>query len=134
MIKAGSAALQHFAYQGVASLPTAGGSVRMMKFTADSLGLSGGVTATVRQGGRETVTTSSALDFSGSVVLYATRLSGCLGPVCVTLTPDNAATVVLKLIGPVTSRTSVTLRSVITEQPLVTAGSLPAGELNISLG
>lgn len=133
VIKAGSAAMDHFAYQGVATLPTAGGTVRMMKFTAASLDLSGGVRATVSQGGRSTVTTSPELDFSGAVVLYATQLSGCLGPVCVTLTPDNAVTVLLKLIGPVTSRTSLTLRSVTTDQPLVTAGSLQAAGLNISL-
>jgi hypothetical protein len=105
-----------------------------MKFTAASISLSGGVTATVTQDRVTTVTTSPALDFSGSVVLYATQLSGCLGSLCVTLTPGNAVTVLLKLIGPVTSRTSLTLSSVTTDQPLVAAASLHTGALDISLG
>jgi Family of unknown function (DUF6114) len=133
VIKAGSAALDDFAYQGAATLPTASGSVAMMKFTASSLTLSAGVTATVTQGGVTTTTTSTSLAFSGSVVLYATQLSGCLGPLCVTLTPRNVVTVLLKLLGPVTSHASLTLSSVTTDQPVVTAGSLAAGSLEIGL-
>jgi hypothetical protein len=41
---------------------------------------------------------------------------------------------VLKLLGPVTSHVSLTLTSVTTDQPLVTAGSLQASGLNISVG
>ena len=134
VIKAGSAELTDFAYQGAATLPTAAGSVQEMKFTAGALTLSGGVTATVTQDGATTATTSPALDFSGSVVLYATQLSGCEGPLCVTLTPTNVVTVLLKLLGPVTAHVSLTLTSVTTDQPLVTAGSLQASGLNISVG
>jgi hypothetical protein len=133
VITAGSAALGDFAYQGVATVPTARGSQPMMKFTAASLTLSGGVTATVTQSGVSTITTSSALGFAGSVVLYATQLSGCLGAVCVTLRPGNVVTVLLQLLGPATSHASLTLTSVTTDQPLVTAGSLQAGGLRISL-
>jgi hypothetical protein len=133
VIKAGSAELTDFAYQGAATLATASGKVQVMKFTASELTLSGGVTATVSQGGATTTTTSSALDFSGSVVLYATQLSGCLGPLCVTLTPANVLTGLLKLLGPVTSNVSLTLTSVTTDQPLVMAGTLQANGLNISL-
>ncbi len=134
VITAGSAQLSDFAYQGAATLPTAAGSVQEMKFTAGSLTLSGGVTATVSQDGATTSTTSPALDFSGSVVLYATQLSGCEGPLCVTLTPTNVVTELLKLIGPVTSHVSLTMTSVTTDQPLVTAGSLQASGLSIAVG
>lgn len=105
-----------------------------LKFTAGSLTLSGGVTATVSQGSATTTTSSPALDFSGSVVLYATQLSGCAASLCVTLTPANVVTVLLKLIGPVTSHVSLTLTSVTTDQPLVLAGSLQASGLSISVG
>ena len=153
VITAGSATLVHLAYQGAANVPAGGGgTVRMMKFTATSITLSGDVTASVTQrgpggkgdaGGKggaggtrsvTTLTTSPTLAFSGDVVLYATRLSGCLGPLCVTLTPDNAVTVLLRLASGVTGALTLTLTKVTTEQPLVTAGALQAGALKISFG
>jgi hypothetical protein len=145
VITAGSATLAHLAYQGAANVPVAGGgTVRMMKFTATSITLAGDVTATVTQGGEgggkevgaagpvTTRTTSPVLAFTGGVVLYATRLSGCLGPLCVTLTPDNAVTVLLQLASGVTGALTLTLTKVTTDQPLVTAGALQAGALKIS--
>jgi Family of unknown function (DUF6114) len=141
VIKAGSGTLDGLAYQGAANVPVAGGgTVRMMKFTATSITLSGDVTASVTQRGPgaapsvTTVTTSPTLAFSGGVVLYATRLSGCLGPLCVTLTPDNAVTVLLRLASDVTGALTLTLTRVITDQPLLTAGALQAGALKISFG
>jgi hypothetical protein len=159
VITAGSATLVHLAYQGAANVPAGGGgTVRMMKFTATSITLSGDVTASVTQrgpggkggvggkgsaGGKggaggtgqvTTLTTSPTLAFSGDVVLYATRLSGCLGPLCVTLTPDNAVTVLLRLASGVTGALTLTLTKVTTDQPLVTAGALQAGALKISFG
>jgi hypothetical protein len=141
VIKAGSATLDDLAYQGAANVPVAGGgTVRMMRFTATSLTLAGGVTASVTQGGTggghgvTTVTTSPSLAFSGSVVLYATQLSGCLGPLCVTLTPGNAVTVLLGLASGVTGALTITLTQVTTDQPLVTAGALQSGALKISFG
>jgi hypothetical protein len=150
VITAGSATLDHLVYQGAASVPVAGGTVRMMKFTAASITLAGGVTATVTQGGTgekgevggkgevsgtesvTTLTTSPTLAFTGSVVLYATRLSGCLGALCVTLTPDNAVTLLLQLAGGVTGALTLTLTKVTTDQPVVVAGALQAGALKIS--
>jgi Family of unknown function (DUF6114) len=137
VITAPSATLDHLIYQGAANVPAAGGgTVRMMKFTATSITLSGGVTATVTQDGQSvtTLTTSPTLAFSSGVVLYATRLSGCLGALCVTLTPDNAVTVLLQLAGGVTGALTLTLTKVTTDQPLVTAGALQAGALKISFG
>jgi hypothetical protein len=141
VIKAGSATLDDLAYQGAASVPVAGGGTeRMMKFTATSLTLAGDVTASVTQGRAggagsvTTLTTSPSLAFSGSVVLYATQLSGCLGPLCVTLTPGNAVTVLLRLASGVTGELTLTLTDVTTDQPLVTAGALQAGALKIGFG
>ena len=159
VITAGSATLVDLAYRGAANVPAGGGgTVRLMKFTATSITLSGDVTASVTQrgpggkggaggqggaGGKggaggtgwvTTLTTSPTLAFSGDVVLYATRLSGCLGPLCVTLTPDNAVTVLLRLASGVTGALTLTLTKVTTDQPLVTAGALQAGALKISFG
>ena len=135
VITADSATLDRLVYQGAANVPTAGGgTVKMMKFTATSLTLSGDVTATVTQKGSNAVTKSPAFDFTGSVVLYATKLSGCLGPVCVTMTPGNAVAVLLRLTGGITGQLSLTLTHVTTDQPLVMAGALESGRLNLSAG
>jgi len=135
VITAGSATLDRLVYQGAANVPTAGGgTVKMMKFSATSLTLSGDVTATVTQKGSRAVTTSPTFDFTGSVVLYATKLSGCLGPVCVTMTPGNAVAVLLRLTGGITGQLSLTLTHVVTDQPLVMAGALESGRLNLSAG
>jgi hypothetical protein len=99
VIVAGSATLGGMSYQGTAQVPTASGTLTMMKFTMSSLTLTGGVRATVTQNGQTTVTTNSSLDFSGGVVLYATKLSGSLLGVPITLTPGNVVTVLLKLLN-----------------------------------
>jgi hypothetical protein len=106
----------------------------MMKFTATSMALSGDVTATVTQRRSTAVTTSPTFDFTGSVVLYATKLSGCVGPLCVTMTPGNAVAVLLRLTGGITSQLTLTLTHVTTDQPLVVAGALESGRLNLSAG
>ena len=58
----------------------------MMKFTADSIDLSGNVTVTVTQDGTTVTTVSATQDFSDGVTLYATQafrvaadLPGCRG-------------------------------------------------------
>jgi hypothetical protein len=135
VITADSATLAGFVYQGAANVPTAGGgTVKMMKFTATSMALSGDVTATVTQRRSAAVTTSPTFDFSGSVVLYATKLSGCVGALCVTMTPGNAVAVLLRLTGGVTGQLTLTLTHVTTDQPLVMAGSLQSGRLSLSAG
>jgi hypothetical protein len=136
VISAGSATLTGFAYQGVVNMPVAGGgTVPMMKFTASSMALAGGVTASVTQSAVTTLTTSPTFSFGGSVVLYATRLSGCLGPACVTLTPGNALSVLLqlanKITGLLTGLVPITLTKVTTDQPFVLAGSLQSGALSL---
>lgn len=139
VITAGSATLTGFGYQGVVNMPVAGGgTVQMMEFTASSMALDGGVTASVTQSGVTTLTTSPTFTFDGNVVLYATQLSGCLGPVCVTLTPGNALSVLLqlanKITGLLTGLVPITLTKVTTDQPLVLAGSLKSGALSLGFG
>jgi hypothetical protein len=134
VIVAGSATLGGLSYQGTAEVPTASGIVTMMKFTMSSLTLTGGVSATVTQNGQTTVTTNSSLDFSGAVVLYATKLSGRLLGVPITLTPGNVVTVLLKLLNSLTPLVPVTMTNVTTDNFLVASGSLQANDLNITTG
>jgi Family of unknown function (DUF6114) len=138
-ITAGSGTLAGFAYQGVVDMPVAGGGTeQMMEFTASSVALAGGVTASVTQSGVTTRTTSPTFTFSGNVVLYATQLSGCLGPVCFILTPGSVISELLKLFGsvtgPLTGLLPITLTKVATDQPFVTAGSLQSGSLSLGFG
>jgi hypothetical protein len=134
VIVAGSATLDGMSYQGTAHVPTAGGTLTMMKFTMSSLTLTGGVRATVTQNGQTTVTSNSSLDFSGGVVLYATKLSGSLLGIPITLTPGNAVTVLLKLLNSLTPLVPVTMTNVTTDDFLVASDSLQANDLSITSG
>jgi hypothetical protein len=133
VLTAGSATLAHFAYAGNVTLPVGGGggSVSMMKFTADSITLAGGVTDTVTQGGTTTVTSSPALAFSGGVTLYATKLTGSLLGVPLTFTPSTVSAVLLTIASVLTSGATITMTNVTTDQPIVIAGALQTGQLSI---
>jgi hypothetical protein len=133
VLTAGSATMTRLAYQGNVSVPLAGGgSVEMMKFTADLIGLASGVTDTVTQARGTTVTSSPTLTFSGGVTLYATRLSGSLAGVPVSFTPTTVDAVLLTLANLITGSASVTFTNVTTDQPIVLAGMLQTGTLSIS--
>jgi hypothetical protein len=134
VIVAGSATLDGMSYQGTARVPTAGGTVTMMKFTMSSLTLAGGVRATVTQNGQTTVTNDSSLAFSGGVVLYATKLSGRLLGIPITLTPGTVVTVLLTLLNSLTPLVPVTMTSVTTDDFLVASDSLQANDLDITSG
>jgi len=132
VITAGSATLNGLSYRGSVKVPVAGGTQTMMKFTLDSLTLAGGVNATVTENGQTTVTQNSSLVFTGGVTLYATKLSGSLLGVQLTLTPDTAVSLLLRLLNTVTPLVPVTLTNVTTDQPLVLSGALQANDLVIS--
>jgi hypothetical protein len=132
VLTAGSATLAHFAYAGNVTLPVGGGgSVSMMKFTADSITLAGSVTDTVTQGGTTTVTSSPTLAFSGEVTLYATKLTGSLLGVPLTFTPSTVSAVLLTVASVLTSSATITMTNVTTDQPIVIAGALQTGQLSI---
>jgi hypothetical protein len=131
VITADSATLDGLAYQGTANVPVAGGTQKMMKFTLNSLTLTGNVTATVTEDGQTTVTQNSSLAFSGGVTLYATKLSGSLLGIPVTLTPGNVISILLHVLNTVTPLVPVTMTNVTTDQPLVFAAALQATNLNI---
>jgi hypothetical protein len=132
VLTAGSATLAHFAYAGNVTLPVGGGgSVSMMKFTADSITLAGSVTDTVTQSGTTTVTSSPTLAFSGGVTLYAAKLTGSLLGVPLTFTPSTVSAVLLTIASVLTSSATITMTNVTTDQPIVIAGALQTGQLSI---
>ena len=77
------------------------------------------------------VTRSSSMHFAGPVVLYATKLSGDLLGIPVTLTPTSPLATILQLLAPVTRAVPVPMTHVVTDQPYTTASSLQAGGLEI---
>lgn len=141
-ITSGSATLSHFNYQGLVSMPVAGTGrhIEMMKFTANSIALGDGVVGSVHANGVTTFSRSATLDFDGDVVLYTTELSGCLDvlsvrtPICVDMTPGSIQTVLGQIAGYLSDVVPLKMSSVVTHQPLTSAGSLTAGSLSISFG
>ena len=130
-LTADSALLEGLSYDGVAQVATASGTVTMMKFTMSSLTLTGNIALTVSEGGGTAVTRSSSMHFGGPVVLYATKLSGDLLGIPVTITPTSPLATILQLLAPVTRAVPVPMTKVVTDQPYTTAGSLQAGGLQI---
>ena len=120
--------MDHFVYQGTVQMPSAGGgTVTMMKFTASSLALSGHAADAITESGMTVVTSSSTMSFDGSVVLYATKLSGSLAGVPVTFTPTTISDLLLKFTNLVTGAVPITMTAVTTEQAMGTADSLTYG-------
>jgi hypothetical protein len=120
-----SATLVDFKYVGNAKVPTAaGGTVTMMKFTASSLTLSGHAQEVVNEAGVTATTSSPTFALDGNVVLYATKLSGKLGPVPLTFTPTTVSELLIGAASVITGHTTITLTSVVTDQALATADSL----------
>ena len=130
-LTADSALLEGLSYDGVAQVATASGTVTMMKFTMSSLTLTGNIALTVSEGEGTAVTRSSSMHFGGPVVLYATKLSGDLLGIPVTITPTSPLATILQLLAPVTRAVPVPMTKVVTDQPYTTAGSLQAGGLQI---
>lgn len=129
----GAALLKGSAYQGVAHVPVAGGgTVDMMKFSMSSLTLTGGPTLTVLEKGVTSSAAGSSMQFTGNVVLYATKLSGDLAGVPITLTPNSPLPLVLQLLGSVTQRVQLQLTNVTTSQPYISTDTLIITALHTS--
>jgi hypothetical protein len=130
-LTAASAVITGFAYDGLATVHTARGPVKMMQFTMSSLSLSG-VDLTVSQGGAVLTTHAPQLDLSGKVVLYATKLSGDLLGVPVTITPQSPLATILQVTAPLTKSVPVPMTNVVTDQPYTSANSMSVNGLQIS--
>jgi hypothetical protein len=133
VLTAESATMNGLAYQGVVNMPTAGGTVQMMKFTLTSQSLTS-ATQTVTELGRTLTTKLMTATFSGNVVLYATKLSGNLGAIPLTLTPGNVVSTLLQLLNTLTPKIPVRLTKVTADQPVLLAGSTVIHGLDVSAG
>lgn len=135
VLTAGSARLTGLAYDGVAEVPRAsGGPVAMMKFTLRSVTLTGSPTLVVHQNGSIATTTTSLLSLSGNVVLYTTRLSGDLLGASVTITPTSPASLVVRLLRPLTQGLTATMTHLVTGQPIALAATSHWDGYHLSIG
>jgi Family of unknown function (DUF6114) len=124
VLSAGSAQLVGLGYDGVAEVPRSSGPpLPMMKFTLRSVTLTGNPTLTISENGSVAATSTSRLSFSGNVVLYATKLSGDLLGIPVTITASSPLSLVLQLLRPLTQGLTVTMTHVVTDQPVTTAAT-----------
>ncbi|MFI9101103.1 DUF6114 domain-containing protein [Streptomyces fildesensis] len=113
-----------FALSSVTTVPTAGGPLKVMVVSMASASLTDYRLSTHDGPGRLALS-ADRLDLSGNVLLYLTRLSGCVeGVFCVTFTPD-------KLPMPPVIPPGVFLTHVEAEQALVTSDSIVARSLRL---
>jgi hypothetical protein len=132
VITAGSATLDGLAYQGTVAMPVSGGgTVTMMKFTMTSQQLSD-LDLTVAGAAGSLGTAATSASFSGDVVLYATKLTGRLAGVPLTLTPGNAESTLLQLLKSLTPLVPITLTNVTADQPVVLGQSGAITSLRVS--
>jgi hypothetical protein len=124
MITADSATLTGLHFDGVATVATASGPQRMLKFSMSGLSLKDG-DLTVTQDGSTVAVQGTSFTFSGNVTLLTTKFSGSLLGVPLSFSPSLPPPVVL----PVMTFTNVT-----SEQPFTSADSFQVGGLRISLG
>jgi hypothetical protein len=131
-ITASSATLDGLSYRGTVSMPVnGGGTLKMMKFTMSSQALSG-LTLTAAGAGTTLVSSAVSATFSGNVVLYATKLSGRLLGVPLTLTPGNAESTLLQLLNTLTPLVPVTMTNVTADQPVVLGSSAAVNGLTVT--
>ncbi len=113
-----------FVLSSVTTVPTAGGPLKVMVVSMASASLTDYRLSTHDSPGRLALS-ADRLDLGGNVLLYLTRLSGCVeGVFCVTFTPD-------KLPMPPVIPPGVFLTRVEAEQALVTSDSIVARSLRL---
>jgi hypothetical protein len=125
---------------GNVDVPVVGGTQQMMKFTADSIDLSGNVTVTVTENGSTVTTVSASQDFSDGVTLYATQLTGSLLGVPLKFTPSTISASLLtlpnagllQLANLVTGAIPLTMTGVTTDQLLISGGTQVTTQLSMS--
>ena len=140
VLTANTANIAGFHYAGNVNVPVAGGTQAMMKFTADSIDLSGNVTVTVTQDGATVTTVSASQDFSDGVTLYATKLSGSLLGIPLTFTPATISASLLtlpnagllQLANLVTGAIPLTMTNVTTDQLLISGGTQVTTQLSMT--
>ena len=130
-LTAASAVITGFAYDGTVTVRTTSGSVRLMQFSMSSLALTS-VDLSAGRGTAVITTRAPGLSLSGNVVLYASKLSGDLLGVPISITPGSPLATILKVLAPLTSAVPVPMTNVVTDQPFTSADSVTASGLDIS--
>jgi hypothetical protein len=140
VLTAQTANITGFHYVGNVDVPVVGGTQQMMKFTADSIDLSGDVTVTVTENGSTVTTVSASQDFSDGVTLYATQLTGSLLGVPLKFTPSTISASLLtlpnagllQLANLVTGAIPLTMTGVTTDQLLISGGTQVTTQLSMT--
>ncbi|NDU72299.1 hypothetical protein GWI34_06630 [Actinomadura sp. DSM 109109] len=110
-LRADSLAMTGLSYDGVASLPSAGGTVKALKFSMSKAVLKN-VDQTAAHGGVTARTRTRSLTLTGDVVMYTTKMSSKLLGLPVTFTPEAPPPLTLPY---------MVMTDVVSEQPSVTA-------------
>lgn len=111
-LRADSLTMSGLSYDGVASLPSAGGTVKALKFSMSKAVLKN-VDQTAAHGGATARTRTGGLTLTGDVVMYTTKMSAKLLGLPVTFTPAAPPPLTLPY---------MVMTDVVSEQPSVTAG------------
>lgn len=121
-LRADSLTMSGLSYDGVASLPSTGGTVKALKFTMSTAVLKN-VDQTVARGGATTRIRTPRLTLTGDVVMYTTKMSSKLLGIPLTFTPEHPPPLTLPY---------MVMTDVVSEQPAVTAGGAQLAGLGIA--
>jgi hypothetical protein len=110
-LRADSLTMSGLSYDGVASLPSANGTVKALKFTMSKAVLKN-VNQSVARGGTTVRTRTPNLTLTGDVVMYTTKMSSKLLGIPLTFTPESPPPLTLPY---------MVMTDVVSEQPSVTA-------------
>lgn len=96
-ISASSQTVNGFDYSGVVTLPTAdGGSIRVLRFTSDTVDIAGIKEQVTVNGATMTITAGTTVKLSGNVELYVLEQSGNIfGLLPLTISPDSPPPLIL---------------------------------------
>ncbi|MFB4306164.1 DUF6114 domain-containing protein [Actinomadura sp. GTD37] len=110
-LRADSLTMSGLSYDGVSSLPSAGGTVKALKFSMSKAVLKN-VNQTSAHGGAAVRIRTPGLTLTGDVVMYTTKMSSKLLGIPLTFTPEQPPPLTLPY---------MVMTDVVSEQPSVTA-------------
>ncbi|MEU6426044.1 DUF6114 domain-containing protein [Microbispora sp. NPDC046973] len=128
-VRAPSLTMTGMKFTGVVEMPTATGTVKMLRFTMDKA-----VLERPQQTMGPTTLTGSMFTFEGNVVICTTKMTAKLLGVPQEFTADHPNLLVraLKLVPSL--NVPLTMTDIVSEQPYVTADSLRADDLHLVVG
>ncbi|MFE9104835.1 DUF6114 domain-containing protein [Actinomadura geliboluensis] len=121
-LRADSLTMSGLSYDGVASLPSAGGTVKALKFSMSKAVLKNVDQTTSARGGAASRTRTPNLTLTGDVVMYTTKMSSKLLGIPLTFTPESPPPLTLPY---------MVMTDVVSEQPSVTANGAQITGLGI---